>query len=133
MPPVINPLASSSAQAPADTLFPGRLGRIEFRGGHVERPHHLELAVLPLAHRARRSRVLAAGELDVAQDGLVRGARNVFTDRLAVQARLANGSGEDFQPGPAGTASPAVRLLAAELLGVRIEVGLGPRARLGVP
>ncbi len=46
-----------------DVSGPGGLGR-ERRGGHRARPDHLELALLPLAYRARGAHVLAAGELE---------------------------------------------------------------------
>src|SRR5665647_3922664 len=157
MPPVMRPEAISSSQAEIDMvqkrlpfglakpspngyglkpergLLPGRLVRVELGRDYLHGPDHLKLAVLPLPHGARRSRVFTAGELDVANDGLVRVASHVVADRLAVQPHFGDGRLHDLQARPAVTTGPAVRLLAAKFLGVRIEVSLGGRAGLAVP
>src|SRR5512134_1724136 len=98
MPPVISPEAISSSHAPKDMRFgllPRRLVRDQRRGRDGLRPYHLELAVLPLGHGAGRRDVLAAAELDLADDGAVLGVGHVVADRLAVQAMLADRGGED--------------------------------------
>ena len=88
---------------------------------------------MPLAHGTRRGGVFAAAELDVTDDGFVRGTGEVVAQRLAVQAHFGHASREDFHTRPAGTAGPAVRLFACKLLGVRIKVGFGTGAGLAVP
>jgi hypothetical protein len=81
-----------------------------------------------------RADVLAADEADLAEDGAVLGAGDVVADRLAVEADLGDGVGQDLERRPAGAAGPAVGLLlGAELLDVGVEVRLGARARLRVP
>src|SRR5690606_26326365 len=97
------------------------------------RPDHLELALLPLRDGAGRRDVLAALEAHRPDDRLVLGARNVVADRLAIEPHLRDRLREDLQAGPAVAAGPAIGLLAAELLRVRVEVGLRAGARLRVP
>src|SRR5688572_25718837 len=114
-PPVMRPEASSSSQAPKDmrvpwVLLPGGLRRVQRGGGDRLRPHHLELAVLPLAHAAGRGHVLAALEADRPEDGLVLGLRDVVAQRLAVQTHLGDAGLDDLQRRPAGARGPAVGL-----------------------
>src|SRR5690348_13890035 len=132
MPPVISPPARSSAHPEKDTcLLPGRL-RHQLRGGAVFRPDDFEVAALPLRHRARNRRVLAALEADRAEDGLELVLRDVLAQRLAVQPDLLHRLLQYLQPGPCMAAGPAIGLLA-ELLRVGVEVGLGLGACLAVP
>ena len=62
------------------------------------------------------------------------GARDVVADGLAIQAGLGDSRGDDLKPSPGRAAGPAVGFLgSAELLHMRVEVGLGCRAGLAVP
>src|SRR5690606_9787219 len=113
--------------------LPGRLRHHQLRGRDASRPDDLELALLPLADAARRRDVLAALEADRPDDRRVLAARDVVADRLAIETDLRDCLRQDLQPGPAVAARPAIRLLAAELRGVRLEIGLRAGTGLRVP
>src|SRR3989344_1826830 len=112
MPPVMRPLATSSAQEVRDTLlFPGWFRGVQLRGGSVLGPHDFEVAALPLAHGAGDGRVLAALEADAAQDGLELVLGDLLAQGLAVQTRFFHGLLQDLQACPGVAAGPAVGLL----------------------
>src|SRR5687767_13323232 len=130
MPPVMSPATARSTQRPR--LLPGGLredhGRGRARGG----PHHLEFALLPLAHDARSRNVLAVLEADLADDRVELVARDVLAHGLSVEPDLLHRLLEDLQARPRVRARPAVRLLL-ELRHVRVEVRLGGGAGARVP
>src|SRR5688572_3500809 len=115
MPPVMRPPASSSAQEVRDTRsscsLPSGLGGDQLGRGAIERPHHLEVVALPLAHCAGDGSVLAVIEADRAEDGLELVPGDHFAQLLAVQLGLRHGLLDDLQPGPAMAAGPALALL----------------------
>src|SRR3989338_10801805 len=93
MPPVMRPLATSSAQEVRDTLlFPGWFRGVQLRRGTVLGPHDFEVAALPLAHGAGDGGVLAALESNTTQDGLELVLGNVFAQCLDRKSTRLNSS-----------------------------------------
>src|SRR5687768_11154474 len=84
MPPVMTPATARSSQRLR--LLPRRLREHDRCGGTVLRPHHLELALLPLADDAGGGDVLAILEADLADDGVELVAGDVLAQRLAIEA-----------------------------------------------